>query len=129
MSDDTVRAPATAADRLFAEERRRIEDFNFGKDTAAVFDDMLDRSVPFYAEIQRMVGELAADFAVDGTSIYDLGCSTANTFLAVGARLPCRSATSASSGSIHPRRCSRKAEQKLVSTSFPWPYSICAFRI
>ena len=48
---------------------------------------MLDRSVPFYAEIQRMLGELAADFAVDGTTIYDLGCSTANTFLSVGAML------------------------------------------
>ena len=50
-------------DRLFAAERNVIPDFDFGKDTAAVFDDMLDRSVPFYSEIQRMVGELAADFA------------------------------------------------------------------
>ena len=74
-------------DKLFAEARVRNEAFTFGKDTAAVFDDMLDRSVPFYAEIQRMLGELSADFAVDGTAIYDLGCSTANTFLAVGAML------------------------------------------
>ena len=66
-------------DRLFAETRVRNEDFTFGQDTVAVFDDMLDRSVPFYAEIQRMLGELAADFAVEGSSIYDLGCSTANT--------------------------------------------------
>ncbi len=45
-------------DKLFAEARVRNEAFTFGKDTAAVFDDMLDRSVPFYAEIQRMLGEL-----------------------------------------------------------------------
>jgi tRNA (cmo5U34)-methyltransferase len=77
-----------AADRLFATPRHRLEDFNFGKETAAVFDDMLDRSVPFYAEIQRLVAELAADFAAEGTAIYDLGCSTCNTFLQISQALP-----------------------------------------
>ena len=43
-----------SSDRLFADPRKRIDDFNFGKDTAVVFDDMLGRSVPFYDEIQRM---------------------------------------------------------------------------
>ena len=42
---------------------------------------MLNRSVPFYEEIQRMTAEIAADFAVEGTNVYDLGCSTGNTFL------------------------------------------------
>jgi tRNA (cmo5U34)-methyltransferase len=41
---------------------------------------MLVRSVPFYAEMQRMTGELAADFAVPGSNLYDLGCSTGTTF-------------------------------------------------
>jgi len=68
-------------DRLFRKKRGRISDFTFGKRTAAVFDDMLDRSVPFYGEMQRMIGEIAADFAVEGTNLYDLGCSTGNTFL------------------------------------------------
>jgi len=68
-------------DKLFSDSRQRIDDFNFGADTAAVFDDMLDRSVPYYAEIQRMVGELVGDFVQDGTSIYDMGCSTATTIL------------------------------------------------
>ena len=70
-----------AKDKLFRKRRPLIEDFNFGKRTATVFDDMLHRSVPFYGEIQRMIGELAADFAVEGTNLYDLGCSTGNTFL------------------------------------------------
>ena len=70
----------TTRDRLFAAPRR-VGDFDFGKDTAGVFDDMLDRSVPFYQEIQRMVAELAADFAAEGTNIYDLGCSTCTSFL------------------------------------------------
>jgi len=58
-----------------------VADFAFGEKVAAVFDDMLDRSVPFYQEIQRMIAEMAADFAVDGTNIYDLGCSTGNTLI------------------------------------------------
>jgi tRNA (cmo5U34)-methyltransferase len=73
-------------DRLFAEARPSA-DFDFGEDTAAVFDDMLGRSVPFYDEIQRMVAELAADFAQDG-AIYDLGCSTCTTFLRIAPLLP-----------------------------------------
>jgi tRNA (cmo5U34)-methyltransferase len=39
------------------------------------------RSVPFYGEIQRMSGEIAADFAVEGSNLYDLGCSTGTTLL------------------------------------------------
>lgn len=80
--------PEKAQDRLFATPRPRIDDFNFGEETAAVFDDMLGRSVPFYDEVQRMVGELAADFAADGTAVYDLGCSTCTTFLHIANALP-----------------------------------------
>ena len=75
-------------DRIFSVRRRRLEDFNFGSRTAAVFDGMLDRSVPFYAEIQRMIGEIAADFAIEGTNAYDLGCSTCNTFVAIDRWVP-----------------------------------------
>lgn len=57
-------------------EPQPIADFVFGEKVATVFDDMLDRSVPFYQEIQRMIAEMAADFAVEGTNIHDLGCST-----------------------------------------------------
>ncbi len=72
-----------AKDHLFRKKRRVLTDFDFGKRTAEVFDDMLGRSVPGYAEVQRMMGEIAADFAVDGTNLYDLGCSTCTTFLAL----------------------------------------------
>ncbi len=72
-----------ADDRLFADKQPTVKDFNFGKQTAEVFDDMLQRSVPFYAEVQRMIGEMAADFAVPGTNVYDLGCSTCATFAAL----------------------------------------------
>jgi tRNA (cmo5U34)-methyltransferase len=42
---------------------------------------MVNRSVPYYEEMQRMISELAADHAVKGTSIYDLGCSTGTTMI------------------------------------------------
>jgi len=75
-------------DQIFAEPAERVADFDFGAKTAAVFDDMLGRSVPFYDEIQRMTGELAADYAAEGTSIYDLGCSTGTTILKIGEHIP-----------------------------------------
>jgi tRNA (cmo5U34)-methyltransferase len=68
-------------DRIFAEPAKSPSDFQFNAKTAAVFDDMVSRSVPFYDEIQRMVTEIAADFAEPGTNLYDLGCSTATSLL------------------------------------------------
>jgi tRNA (cmo5U34)-methyltransferase len=88
--EDVVKEPGTAVqtDKIFAVPRPKIEDFNFGEETAVVFDDMLGRSVPFYDEVQRMVGELSSDYAAEGTSIYDLGCSTCTTFLEIEKYLP-----------------------------------------
>lgn len=57
--------------------------FDFGTETAKVFDDMLERSVPLYAELQRMIGEIASEFARDETNVYDLGCSTGNTLMTI----------------------------------------------
>jgi len=74
---------SSTSDALFRRKRSQVKDFDFGEDTAEVFDNMLDRSVPFYTEIQRMIGEMAADFAVSGTNLYDLGCSTCNTFIQI----------------------------------------------
>ncbi len=71
-----------ARDQIF-ERAKSPTDFTFGKETATVFDDMVSRSVPFYGEMQRMIGEMAADFAVEGSNLYDLGCATGNTLLAL----------------------------------------------
>lgn len=68
-------------DQIFAVPQP-TSDFKFDSRTAGVFDDMVGRSVPFYHEIQRMTTELAADFAVPGTNLYDLGCATATTLVA-----------------------------------------------
>jgi tRNA (cmo5U34)-methyltransferase len=68
-------------DEVFKEQTVKPADFKFSKKVADVFDDMVNRSVPFYAEMQRMIAELAANHALDGTNVYDLGCSTGTSFL------------------------------------------------
>ncbi|MBP6965604.1 MAG: carboxy-S-adenosyl-L-methionine synthase CmoA [Armatimonadetes bacterium] len=70
-----------AKDEVFAKPRDMNSDFKFDETVTTVFDDMVSRSVPFYEELQRMTGEMAVDFAVDGTNLYDLGCATGTTFL------------------------------------------------
>lgn len=68
-------------DQVFNLQITKASDFKFGSNVANVFDDMVNRSVPFYEEIQRMIAELAANNSVEGTSIYDLGCSTGTTMV------------------------------------------------
>ena len=79
--------PASGEDKLFDDPQSTVEDFRFGADTAAVFDDMVSRSVPFYPEIQRMACELAADFAAPGSSLYDLGCATGTSLHALDSQV------------------------------------------
>ncbi|HUP91594.1 MAG TPA: carboxy-S-adenosyl-L-methionine synthase CmoA [Solimonas sp.] len=68
-------------DKVFDDAAKPLADFRFTQEVAGVFDDMVSRSVPFYGEIQRMICEVAGDFAQPGTRLYDLGCSTATTLI------------------------------------------------
>ena len=80
------------ADKVFASPLGQIDDFAFDETVAAVFDDMVSRSVPMYGEIQRMLAELALAFVKDGSTVYDLGCSTGTTLslLHKALRVPAR---------------------------------------
>ena len=71
----------TDKDHVFKEEIKIATDFKFGSTVASVFDDMVSRSVPYYGEMQRMMAELAADYAKPGTDVYDLGCATGTTMI------------------------------------------------
>lgn len=71
---------SSVPDRVFS-VARDARDFAFTQEVAAVFDDMVERSVPYYGEMQRLICEVAAEFAVPDTQLYDLGCSTATTLL------------------------------------------------
>ena len=75
------------SDDAYREPRDSIGDFRFDAKVASVFDDMVTRSVPFYGEIQRMIVEIAKDYATPGTTVYDLGCSSGTTLIALNAAL------------------------------------------
>jgi len=75
-------------DEVFRNEIEKASDFKFGANVAKVFDDMVNRSVPFYSEIQRMMAELAADHARSGSDVYDLGCSTGTTMIGMDTLVP-----------------------------------------
>lgn len=72
-------------DEVFKEKYTKSSDFKFTSKVAGVFDDMVNRSVPFYEEMQRMVAELAANHAAENSNVYDLGCSTGNTLIQMDA--------------------------------------------
>lgn len=112
-----------ARDQIFAAPAERVSDFDFGAKTAAVFDDMLGRSVPFYAEIQRMTGELAADYAAEGTSIYDLGCSTGTTILKIAEHVPLERNVRYVGVDNSPEMLD-KARRKLVESGFDRPFDL-----
>ena len=64
------------------------EDFTFNDQVAEVFDDMLSRSVPFYADVIDSIAEIVRRQAISGTTVYDLGCATGTTLLELVHRLP-----------------------------------------
>ena len=68
-------------DQVFAGSAARASDFEFNKEVADVFDDMLNRSVPYYREQQALMQQIARKFYVPGTCVYDLGCSTGVTLI------------------------------------------------
>src|SRR5215471_13987907 len=75
-------------DHVFKEEIKKASDFKFGTTVANVFDDMVNRSVPYYGEMQRMISELAADHAKEDSNVYDLGCSTGTTMIGMNTTVP-----------------------------------------
>ena len=65
-------------DKVFSKPIKK--QFEFDEEVAAVFDDMLQRSVPFYEESQKVAEFFILKKLQKGGVLYDLGCSTA-TFL------------------------------------------------
>jgi tRNA (cmo5U34)-methyltransferase len=78
-------------DRIFMSEPPGWAGFQFDKNVAGVFDDMLNRSIPGYSDLQEMILNLVDCYYQEGTAIYDLGCSLATMLakihLALGSRV------------------------------------------
>ncbi len=67
-------------DRLYS-DGRVTEDFSFNERVAEVFDDMLDRSVPFYRTVIKTTAGMVRHMAEPGGTLVDLGCATGSTLL------------------------------------------------
>ncbi|EKD39225.1 MAG: hypothetical protein ACD_75C00470G0003 [uncultured bacterium] len=57
------------------------EDFVFNERVVEVFDDMLDRSIPFYREVIEASAQLLDSILIPGDTVYDLGCATGTSLL------------------------------------------------
>jgi len=68
-------------DKVFAKPIKK--QFEFDEEVAAVFDDMLSRSIPFYEQSQEMTRFFAQKALKDGGIMYDLGCSTASLLISI----------------------------------------------
>lgn len=84
--------------------------FTFNKDVAEVFDDMLERSVPFYHAMQAQILSITQEFAQENTSIYDLGCSTGETIKHLSQNLTTQNITF--TGVDYSPEMLKKAEEK-----------------
>ncbi|MBC6428541.1 MAG: carboxy-S-adenosyl-L-methionine synthase CmoA [Cellvibrionales bacterium] len=82
-------------DTLYAAPRDQIAEFEFDHRVAAVFPDMIRRSVPGYDTVLAMTALLAARHAQPGSRCYDLGCSLGASTRAIHQALPaaCRGKT------------------------------------
>ncbi len=77
----------TRKDSLF-NHTEAVGAFQFDHSVAAVFPDMIKRSVPGYQTILTGCGELAALHHQPETRLYDLGCSLGATALTLRRHLP-----------------------------------------
>jgi tRNA (cmo5U34)-methyltransferase len=62
-------------------KKKITKQFEFDEAVASVFDDMLDRSVPFYQEMLELTTSFVLKYCEDKSIVYDLGCSTASTLI------------------------------------------------
>jgi tRNA (cmo5U34)-methyltransferase len=70
-------------DQLYASTLDDIVDFRFDEQVVGVFADMINRSVPGYSTIIKMMGVLAGRYAQPDSRCYDLGCSLGAVTLAM----------------------------------------------
>lgn len=66
-------------DKVF--EKSITKQFEFDEEVASVFDDMLNRSVPYYKQMQALTIDFALNYLEENDKVYDLGCSTASTLI------------------------------------------------
>ena len=76
---DAKKPQSILVDTLFSHPMGAVEGFTFDSSVAAVFPDMIQRSVPGYSTVVAISGVLAQRFSQPATRLYDLGCSLGAT--------------------------------------------------
>lgn len=71
-------------DRVF--DKPIKEQFSFSAEVAMVFDDMLNRSVPYYQDVLKLVVDISQEFLKENSLIFDIGCSTGSTMIELSKR-------------------------------------------
>lgn len=77
----------TQQDTLYANPLAQVSQFAFDQSVVDVFPDMIKRSVPGYATIINMIGNLAERYAQPNSACYDLGCSLGAATLSMRHRI------------------------------------------
>ena len=64
-------------DRLFTNKNYNNDKFEFNKDVALAFNDMINRSIPMFSTIHNLILDIClAHFNTNNLKVLDLGCST-----------------------------------------------------
>ena len=104
-------------DRLFSQINPDSGTFSFDENVARVFDDMISRSVPLYADVQRSIPVLTGLLDHDPIRVVDLGCSTGTSLIHLSGQLPDRNLELIGVDNSQPML--EQCQQKLDSIELP----------
>ncbi len=85
---ESVTEDASKKDRIYANPIAQIGGFVFDDSVAAVFSDMIVRSVPGYTMTLSLMPLIGQRYARPQSCVYDLGCSLGAGILAISSSLP-----------------------------------------
>jgi tRNA (cmo5U34)-methyltransferase len=98
-------------------------EFSFDENVARVFDDMISRSVPLYADVQRSIPVLANLLDHERIKVVDLGCSTATSLIHLSQSLPERNLHLI--GVDNSEAMLTKCNEKLQAIELPHRVNLC----
>lgn len=121
-----------ATDKVFAKKQKQIAPFAFNEKVANVFDDMVNRSIPFYNEIHSLILDIVDNYLPSKSIVYDLGCSTGSTLQLIDSLITKKMNHAKLIGIDNSHAMLKKAEEKLKNTNneiILTEDDICSFNI
>jgi len=118
-------------DTLFQTPWQGVGDFRFDERVAAVFPDMIRRSVPGYGHVIGLTGLIAKRYAKPHTVLYDLGCSLGASTLAMATQVTepgCQIIAIDNSEAMLKRAAELATDRAIAPIPITWiAADICAF--